>query len=117
MDVTVGRTVLYTLNQGDADQIQKTRNERLTAIKAATPVGESPYLFAHTGNQAQAGQVYPAVVVAVWSPTSGCANLQVLLDGSDSYWATSRSDRDRRDPRTVEADPDGAGCWHWPPRA
>lgn len=53
------------------------------------------------GNAANAGEVYPAVVVRVWEPS---VNLQVLLDGEDSYWATSR----------VEGNE--PGFWAWPQR-
>lgn len=82
---TIGRIVHYTLTQTDADAIQKRRTEAVT-----------------TANMAAAGQTYPAIVVRTFGGPA--VNLQVLLDGSDSYWATSR------------AEGDGAGFWAWPPR-
>jgi hypothetical protein len=46
---------------------------------------------AHVGNQVTAGDVYPAMIVRVWGDTPESAvNLQVHLDGNDTYWATSR---------------------------
>lgn len=87
---TLGRIVHYTLNETDADKINARR------VSAAVPeVGG--------GNRVVAGQDCAAVVVACWGNSS--ANLQVLLDGADSYWATSRSEGDEQ------------GRWHWPPRA
>ncbi|MEU5863527.1 hypothetical protein ABZ815_20320 [Nonomuraea sp. NPDC047529] len=49
------------------------------------------------------GDVFPAMVVR----TSGTAhaNLQVHLDGNDTYWVTSRIEGDQ------------PGTWHWPPHA
>ena len=71
---TVGRIVLYTLNDGDASIIQSRRSER-----------------AITGNCVSAGDVFPAIVVRVFpGATNGVCNLQVILDGEDTYWATSR---------------------------
>lgn len=85
---SVGRIVHYRLSEGDASVIA---HQRLT-------VG-SPQ-----SNAAQAGDVYPAIVVRVFDPSVTTANLQVFLDGTDSYWATSRQEGD---------DP---GTWFWPPR-
>jgi len=48
------------------------------------------------------GEQYPAVVVRTFGGTT--VNLHVLLDGNDTYWATSRMEGD---------DP---GQWSWPPR-
>lgn len=121
MDITIGRTVHYTLNEQDAAEINRRRTtgqsiaNRLRwsvvgkhegAIPAdssdgsvrAWPAGAQ----AHIGNNAEAGQVYPAVSVRVWTP--GMANLQVLLDGNDVYWATSRHEGTE------------PGTWAWPPR-
>lgn len=82
---TIGRIVHYTLTQADADAIQKRRTEAVT-----------------TANMTAAEQTYPAIVVRTFGGPA--ANLQVLLDGPDTYWATSR------------AEGDGAGFWAWPPR-
>ncbi|HEY1034625.1 MAG TPA: hypothetical protein VGE09_06560 [Pseudoxanthomonas sp.] len=87
MNPTIGRTVHYTLGPSDADAINKRRQETQ-----------------HYGNEARAGQVYPAVIVAVWSPT--CVNLHVILDGPDAYWATSRNPSKTGESNQFE--------WHWP---
>jgi hypothetical protein len=54
-------------------------------------------------NLVQEGDVFPAVIVRDWDEQSGTVNLQVHLDGSDTYWATSR----------VQGD--NPGEWQWPP--
>lgn len=88
MTPSAGRIVHYTLSQYDADSI--------TAARGALGI---------QANAARAGQVYAAVIVQVWGTTPGsAANLQVLMDGPDSYWATSRTEGD------------GPGTWAWPPR-
>lgn len=71
---TVGRVVHYMLGEKDVEQIETNRGDGAL------------------GNRVEAGQTYPAIIVRVWGdqPTS-CCNLQVLLDGDDTYWATSRS--------------------------
>lgn len=82
---TIGRFVHYALSDQDAEAILLRRG--------GTGLG---------GNAAVAGDVYPAVVVRTFG--GGAVNLKVLLDGEDSYWATSR----------VEGDEPGQ--WVWPPR-
>ena len=82
----VCRIVLYMLNEADARTIEAQRGDRADYS---------------AGNAVAAGQAYPAVVVRNFGSS---VNLQVLLDGPDSYWATSR----------VEGD--GQGQWCWPPR-
>lgn len=83
---TPGRVVLYVLNEHDVTQIE---HDRLRNASDGNPVG--------------AGDEYPAVVVRAWGALPGSAvNLQVLLDGPDSFWATSRTEGD------------GPGHWHWP---
>lgn len=70
MDVTVGRTVLYTISQTDAEQI----NKRITY----TPI---------RGNFVMEDQQMPMVVTRVFP--NGFVNGQVLLDAEFSYWATT----------------------------
>lgn len=91
MKPTIGRIVYYTLTEQDANNI---------LAKRAKVAGDGPAV----GNHAAAGDVYPAMVVRVFDPTSGTSNLQVMLDGTDTYWATSRKEG---------AEP---GTWAWPPR-
>lgn len=75
MKPTIGRIVHYTLAETDVAAIKARR----------AAAGE------HLGNDVEAGQVYPAMIVRVWGdqPTSAC-NLQVYLDGRDVEWVTSR---------------------------
>ncbi|GAA1977318.1 hypothetical protein [Kitasatospora viridis] len=90
---TIGRVVHYQLTQQDANTINRRRAARATRERITLD---------ELGNRAEAGQTLPAAVVRT-SPV-GC-NLQVLLDGSDTHWATSR--REGNTP----------GTWSWPPRA
>jgi hypothetical protein len=101
---TVGRIVHYKLNDADAEAINRRRADWSDSVKAN---GRPPATGhqAHVGNHAEAGQVFPAQIVRVFDPESGCANLQVVLDGNDTYWATSRSKGDQ------------PGYWTWPERA
>ena len=91
MHPTIGRIVHYKLNDTDADLITQRRNRIGT--------------LALMGNMALAGHTYPAAVVRVFSDDGEpVINLQVLLDGNDTYWATSR--KEGTEP----------GTWCWPPR-
>jgi len=69
----LGAMVLYKLNGYDVTQIEMQR---------ALGTGQ--------GNHVAARDVYPAVVVR----DGNSVNLQVLLDGPDSYWATSCAEGD-----------------------
>lgn len=94
---TVGRIVLYTLNDGDAKAINNARDcqqgtEPRTHFNKHCPAG----------NHAAAGDVCAAVVVRVFDPSRWTVNLKVLLDGTDDYWATSR------------ALGESEGQWQWP---
>lgn len=106
MKPTIGRIVHYKLSAFDAEAINKLRADWKAM---ATDRDQTPHdgYQAHIGNAAEAGQVYPATIVRVFDPhgDSGTSNLQVALDGNDTYWATSR--------RTGEDD----GTWAWPPRS
>lgn len=113
MKVTVGRIVHYQLSQGDADAINSRRldsqafRRRTLGLDAAPEPGTAGRTghVEHIGNSVTEGETYPAVVVRVFHPDSTTANLQVLLDGNDHYWATSRSKGE------------SAGFWSWPPRS
>jgi len=112
LKVTVGRVVHYELGQQDADAINSRRLDAQafrarvydpgSVIERGEP-GRTGHVE-HTGNSVSEGDVYPAVVVRVFDPRTTTANLQVLLDGNDQYWATSRQEGD------------GPGFWHWPER-
>lgn len=93
MAPSIGRIVHYTLSEGDVASIDRDM--------PAYP-GQSV-----KRNSVQAGDVYPAIVVRVFpggTEANGVCNLQVLLDGNCSFWATSR----------VEGE--GESRWFWPPR-
>ncbi|MGI5161374.1 hypothetical protein [Microbispora sp. CA-102843] len=106
---TVGRIVHYTLNEADAKAINKRRADFqvfqscFSGPSAPGQAGADGHQ-AHVGNHVEAGQVYPAIVVRVWESSFNSANLQVLLDGNDAYWATSKAEGDE------------PGTWAWPPR-
>jgi hypothetical protein len=77
---SIGRIVHYTISSIDASNIKRQRGMAGTATQG--------------GNEITAGQVYPMLIVRVWSdePTADVAvQGQVFLDGNDTYWATSRS--------------------------
>lgn len=86
--ITIGRIVHYRLNASDAEIINKRRTADSTEV----------------GNNVGAGEASPAIVVRVNSSSGRSVNLQVFLDGNDSYWATSRTIGDEE------------GQWFWPPR-
>lgn len=82
---TIGRIVHYKLSEGD-----------VSAIRAASPPMKR--------NSVEAGETYPAMIVRVFAEGVPSVNLQVLLDGDGSYWATSRPEGD------------APGSWAWPAR-
>jgi hypothetical protein len=91
MTATIGRIVHYRLSADDVTNIKAQRLDN-DLIR---------------GNQPCEGQVLPLIVTIVWPNEYGDhegINGQVLLDGNDSLWVTSRKDG---------AEP---GCWSWPPR-
>lgn len=83
MKPTIGLNALYKLSSADASVINQNRADR------AAREGKT---VSHYGNTALSGQVFPATIVQIfdYSGTFGTANLQVTLDGVDTYWATSR---------------------------
>lgn len=102
MEITIGRVVLYTLHEQDAEQINRRRttgrsiHDRIADQK--WPLGAQ----AHIGNDVKAGEQFPMIVTKVWAP--GYVSGQVLLDGNDCFWATS----------VMEGE--GGHSWSWPPR-
>ena len=98
-----GRIVYFVFDEQSADEVMRRRTtgisiaERMKQDPPAWPAGA----MAHVGNGVAAGDVYPAMVVRVFMPSS--VNLKVMLDGSDTYWATSVAFSTEKQPRT----------WHW----
>jgi hypothetical protein len=102
----IGRIVHYTLTEQAAAQINKRRADARNLNAAGVTLasqGLGPQI--HIGNSVAAGDVFPAIVVRRWSdvPTS-VIQLQVFLDGNDTYWAASVPEGD------------APGNWSWPPR-
>lgn len=95
--VTVGRLVLYKISEADAEAINRRRADFVNNTKEAWQAGAQ----AHTGNNAQAGDLMPTIVVKVWEGNK--INGQVFLDGNDTLWVTS-----------VQQGPE-AGQWDWMP--
>ncbi len=110
MQITAGRTVLYTLSADDATQINRRRTSgvsiaaRMKASPAEWPAGAQ----AHIGNHASEGDVVPLVVIRVWPHEFGQdahgVNGQALLDGNDQFWVTSVKEGT------------APGTWAWPAR-
>lgn len=95
---TVGLILLYALNDSEASQINKRRQDYSKASKEVDTGFQ-----AHVGNSVREGQVFPLLVTAInGSDKNISVNGQVLLDGNDSFWATSRKEGD------------GPGTWAWP---
>lgn len=98
---TVGRIVHYALTAADAEMINRRRAD-YDAHRRSQPRPATGHI-AHVGNHAAEGDVCAATIVRTFD--GHAANLQVHLDGNDTYWATSRTEGD------------GAGFWSWPARA
>jgi hypothetical protein len=95
MGAKVGTPVLYTLTSGDANEINRRRKDAEAFRR--NPVSDTPGGAGrtghqlHVGNNVAEGEQYPAVIARVFHPETTTANLQVTLDGNDTYWATSRT--------------------------
>jgi hypothetical protein len=94
---TIGRIVHYRLSADDATQINRRRTTG-ASIAERLKYGDDPQLKAwpagaqaHIGNEAKEGDAYPMLIVRCWGDTATSAvNGQVMLDGNDTFWATSR---------------------------
>jgi len=102
--VSIGRVVLYTLNEVDAEAINRRRYHARVHMEAHRRDARGVVL--HVGYSVSAGDEFPAAVMVrrFGGAPESRVNLQVLLDGTDTYWATSRYEGE------------GPGCWRWPPR-
>lgn len=109
MTPTLGRIVHYKLGESDAQAINRRRHDFMTFTRTyGRPEAGNPGATGHVGhfgNAVKPGDVFPAMIVRVFpgSPHD-VANLQVHLDGNDTYWATSRHEGDDQNE------------WSWPPR-
>ena len=96
-----GRIVYFVVDQ----QAELSINGRYA--DANSPAGVSLIVSqsvaqVHVGNRVHAGEIIPAMVTAVFG-TQGICNLKVMLDGNDTYWATSVSYNAEKAQRS----------WHW----
>lgn len=99
---SIGRIVHYRLNAHDAGAINRRRDDAFQHRDTRTADGSQ----IHTGNGAHPGDAYPLIITRVWGTDPGCAvNGQVLLDGNDTLWVTSRCGGE------------GEGQYSWPVRA
>jgi len=100
---SVGRIVHYVLSEEDVNGINRRRADGESHMSEHRERSDGSQV--HIGNRAVAGAIYPLIITRVWGsdPTSG-VNGQVLLDGNDAYWATSRVPGET------------PGTWHWPER-
>jgi hypothetical protein len=105
---TIGRIVVYMLTDQDAEAINRRRTTgqeiatRIASIPREWPLGAQ----AHIGNHVTQGMSFPMIIVRTWGDTPESAvQGQVLLDGNDTFWATSRVQGEH------------AGMWQWPARA
>ncbi|WP_328439389.1 hypothetical protein OHA71_23915 [Streptomyces sp. NBC_00444] len=87
---TAGDVVLYQLTAADAVDINRRRKDFHENGSAESRTG----FIGHVGNWATEGDVFPAIVVRVHAESTVTCNLRVLLDGTDTYWATSRAEGD-----------------------
>lgn len=92
-EITIGRIVHYRVSETDAKHIN----------------GFYEY-GGRRGNLAKAGDVYPAMIVAVWGDpqdSQTVVNLQVFVDADFPYWTSSVHQ---------EVELGQVGVWFWPPR-
>ncbi len=93
-----GRIVAYILSEADAIEINRRRAD--AAAKLDWHRENKTGAVVHSGNPVTAGDTYPMVITKVWGPSEGSAvNGQLLLDGNDTLWVTSRTQ--------------GVGEYHW----
>ena len=102
----IGRIVHYKLSEQDAAAINKRRADaKQPNLKGVTLASQELGAHIHVGNHVVAGDVYPAMIVRTWGPEAHHSQqLQVFLDGNDTFWATSVSEGE------------GERHWGWPPR-
>lgn len=117
---SVGRIVHYQLSEGDVHAIHRQRALRSKVVAEATNVSAleselrkaSFWEFGFGGNAVSEGDIYPALIVRTWGSFAleAAVQLQVFLDGGDTYWATSRQQTSHKD-NSPEF-----GRWHQPVR-
>lgn len=88
---SIGGIVHYCLTADDAVWINRLRMPGLALKKWIAGRGEWPKdAPAHVGNTVTEGDIFPAMIVKAWgSDETSAVQLQVFLDGNDTFWATS----------------------------
>jgi hypothetical protein len=85
----LGEWLFYTLAEDDARKINKRRDDANFHMDEHR--ANSNGVMVHVGNRVSTGDRFPALITRPWGSTPGSvANATVFLDGSDTYWATSR---------------------------
>lgn len=98
--VSIGRLVHYRMSTMDAEAINKRRSDAAKNMDAHRENADGSQI--HVGNEVREGDVLPMTVVCL-NGGGSTVNGQVTLDGTDTYWATSRFEGDQ------------PGQWFWPP--
>lgn len=113
---SIGRMVHYRLSTSDANEINRRRTTGQSIGERSGYEGGWPQgAQAHIGNPVHAGDIFPAMIVRLWDQpehpvtATTLVQLQVFLDGNDTYWATSVS---QLQPELGDQWP----CWFEPPR-
>ena len=107
---TIGSIVLYTLSSQDAEAINRRRDDATKHMDAHRANANG--VMVHVGNRVEQGQQFPMIITRVWGPdATSLVNGTVMLDGSDTYWATSRGVD-----TTDAAQAPIAGMFRWPVR-
>lgn len=101
---SIGRIVRYTLHEADVDAINRRRNDAYNSMAEHRANADGSQI--HIGNAVNPDESYPMIITRVWGDQPNSAvNGQVLLDGNDTLWVTSRGCGDQ------------AGQYAWPTRA
>jgi hypothetical protein len=103
-DISIGRSVIYTLTEGDCQTINERRWLRVRELRSeASPKVDVNFVAKMAtdfkGADPAPGMVFPMMVVKVIRP--GVLNGQVFLDGNDTLWVQNVTEA--KDPRP--------GCW------
>lgn len=95
-----GRIVYFVLDENAKRHINRRYDDANSQAGIEMMMAKSGAQI-HVGSRVLAGDVCPAMVTAVRD--GDVCNLKVMLDGNDTYWATSIPYADNRLP----------GSWHW----
>lgn len=87
VETKIGQIVNYVLSSDDAIQINRRRTYGQSIAERIKEDKWPIRAQAHIGNPVEEKQVYPMIIIRVWSES--LVNGQVFLDGTDSYWVTS----------------------------